>query len=101
MEIGLSLRQAMLLNGILYNSEAWHNFKEKEIRRLEEVDEYLLRFLVHGHAKTPLEFLYLETGAIPIRFVIGSRRICFLQTILQKGYTKYNLKIQLMVIFII
>ena len=101
MEIGLSLRQAMLLNGILYNSEAWHNLKEKEIRRLEEVDEYLLRFLVHGHAKTPLEFLYLETGAIPIRFVIGSRRICFLQTILQKGYTKYNLKIQLMVIFII
>ena len=84
MEIGLSLRQAMLLNGILYNSEAWHNFKEKEIRRLEEVDEHLLRSLVHGHAKTPLEFLYLETGAIPIRFVIGSRRICFRQTILQR-----------------
>ena len=24
MEIGLKLRQAMLLNGMLYNSEAWH-----------------------------------------------------------------------------
>ena len=24
MEIGLKLRQAMFLNGILYNSEAWH-----------------------------------------------------------------------------
>ena len=35
MEIGLRLRQAMLLNGILYNSEAWHNFQEKEIRRLD------------------------------------------------------------------
>ena len=84
MEIGLKLRHAMLLNGILYNSEAWHNVKEKDIKRLEEVDEHLLRSLVHGHAKTPIEFLYLETGAIPIRYVIGSRRICFLQTILQR-----------------
>ena len=32
MEIGLSLRHAMLLNGILYNSEAWHNVKEKDIK---------------------------------------------------------------------
>ena len=32
MEIGLKLRQAMLLNGILYNSEAWHNISEAEIR---------------------------------------------------------------------
>ena len=25
MEIGLKLRQAMLLNGMLFNSEAWHS----------------------------------------------------------------------------
>ena len=60
MEIGLSLGQAMLLNGILYNREAWHNFKEKEIRRLEEFDEHLLCSLVHGHAKTPLELFQLD-----------------------------------------
>ena len=93
LEIGLSLRQAMLLNGILFNSEAWHNLNEKEIRRLEEVDEYLLRALVHGHAKTPLEFLYLETGAIPIRYVIGSRRMCFLQTILKRADNEITKKI--------
>ena len=28
MEIGLKLRQAMLLIGILYNSEAWHGITE-------------------------------------------------------------------------
>ena len=92
-EIGLILRQAMLLNGILYNSEAWHNIKEKEIWRLEEVDEHLLRALVHGHAKTPLEFLYLETGSIPIRYVIGSRRMCFLQTILKRADNEITKKI--------
>jgi hypothetical protein len=44
MEIDLELRQAMLLNGVLFNSEAWHNVTEKEMKRLEEVDEYLLIF---------------------------------------------------------
>jgi hypothetical protein len=62
MEIGLKLRQAMLLNGVLFNSEAWHNVTDKEMRRLEEVDEYLLRSLVNGRANTPMEFLYLKVG---------------------------------------
>ena len=75
MEIGLKLRQAMFLNGILYNGEAWHALTEKETKMLEVVDEHLLRSLVKGHAKTPIEFLYLEAGATPIRFIIASRRL--------------------------
>ena len=56
MEIGLKLRQAMLLNGMLFNSEAWHSLSSNEIKILESVDEHLLRGLVRGHSKTPLEF---------------------------------------------
>ena len=37
-----------------------------------------------AHAKTPLEFLYLESGAIPIRFLISSRRMIYLQHILKR-----------------
>ena len=85
MEIGLHLRQAMLINGMLYNSEAWHAISEEELRMLETVDEHLLRSLVNGHSKTSLEFLYLEAGAIPIRFIISSRRLMFLQTILKRS----------------
>ena len=59
MEIGLLLRQAMLINSMLFNSEAWHSMRENDIKMLEAVDEYLLRSLVHAHAKTPPEFLYL------------------------------------------
>ena len=40
MEIGIKLRQAMLLDGILYNSDVWHNILETEIRT---VHAYLLR----------------------------------------------------------
>ena len=70
----------MLLNGILYDSEAWHSLSEKDIKMMEAVDEHLLRSLVKGHSKVPLEFLFLETGAILIRFWISSRRMPFLQT---------------------
>ena len=72
LEIGLKLRQAMLLSGLLFNSEAWHDVHEKEMKILETVDEHLLRSLISAHSKTPLEFLYLETGAKPIRFILGS-----------------------------
>ena len=75
MEIGLKLRQAMLLNGLLFNSEAWHDINDVEIKLLESVDEHLLRSLVGGHAKTPLEFLHLEAGAIPIHFILSCRRL--------------------------
>jgi hypothetical protein len=55
----------MLLNGMLYNSEAWHSITEDEIKLLEKVDEHLLRQLVKGHSKSPKEFFFLEAGASP------------------------------------
>ena len=51
---------------------------------LESVDEHLLRSLVKGHSKTPLEFLYMEAGAVSLRFLISSRRMTYLQTILKR-----------------
>ena len=71
----------MLLNGMLFNSEVLHNISEDEVKILERVDEHLLRSLVKDHSKLPKEFLYLEAGAVPIRFIISSRRLLFLQTI--------------------
>ena len=85
LEIGLLLRQAMLINSMLFNSEAWHAIKKKDIKILESVDEHLLRSLVEAHSKTPLEFLYLEVGAIPIRFIIASRRIMYQQILLKRN----------------
>ena len=38
MEIGLHLRNAMLLNGILYNSEAWHDISEEDMKVIERID---------------------------------------------------------------
>ena len=84
LEIGLQLRQAMLINGMLYNSEAWHSVTLQDLIAFEKVDEALLRFLLGSHSKAPLEMLYLESGATPIRFIVSSRRMNFLQTILKR-----------------
>ena len=83
-EAGLKLREALFINGILYNSEAWQGIEEKEIISLEKVDEALLRGILSAHPKIPIEALYLETQTIPIRFIIASRRIMYLHSILQR-----------------
>ena len=98
LEIGLQLRQAMFLNGLLYNSEAWHSVTQEDVTALEKLDESLLRFLLGSHAKSPLEMLYLESGATPIKFVLTSRRMNFLHTILKREdeeLTKRVLKAQI------
>ena len=82
--IGLKLREVMLLNGILFNSEARHGVTKKHIKSLEVIDQQLLKGILKAHSKTPSEFLYLETGATPIRWIVAQRRVNYLKYILDK-----------------
>ena len=52
--VAMKLGEVMLLNGILYNSEAWHGLTKKHIKTLEAIDEDLLRGILKAHAKTPI-----------------------------------------------
>ena len=63
----MKLRESMSINDILYNSEAWHCVINNQVKGLEALDETLLRKHLKAHKKTPTEFLYLETGAVPIQ----------------------------------
>ena len=88
-EAAMILRDSLLLSTLLSNSEAWVNLSKKNIEDLESVDEQFLRNIFQeAHkktsmlAKTPLELLYLETGCLPIRFILQSRRLNFLHYIL-------------------
>ena len=49
-EIGLKLRQTMLISAMLFNSEAWHDISDGKIKSLEVVDEHLIRSLVSAHS---------------------------------------------------
>ena len=84
LEMGLQLRQAILINGLLFNSEAWHSVTEKDIKGLAKIDESLLRFLLGSQSKAPIEMLFLESGAIPIPQILSSCRMIFFQTLMKR-----------------
>ena len=65
-EIGLMLRESMLINGLLFNSEIWYGVSKSDISELEEIDKLLLRKLLQAHSKTPIESFYLELGILPL-----------------------------------
>ena len=74
MKSGLLLRNAMLVNSMLFSSEAWHGIVRDDVETLSRVDESLLRGLVNGHSKVPKEALFLETGETPIKFIWASTK---------------------------
>ena len=89
---GLRLRKAMLVNAILFNSECWHNFSEDDVKDFERVDQALLRGLANGHSKMSIPALYLELGQEPLRFVLATRRIMYLHTLVNRGDSEVTKK---------
>ena len=83
-EVALLLRNALLLNGILTNSEVWYGTTLEETKQLEQIDEILLRKILETPSSSPKCMLYLETGCKPIRFIIQARRLVYLQYILKE-----------------
>jgi len=83
-EAGIVMRNGKLLNGILTNSEVWNGLTENDYKELEMVDEYLLRGILKSHSKVAKESIYLETGLLPIRFIIKKRRLNYLRHILSR-----------------
>ena len=68
-----------------FNSEVWHGIKPSDIEPQSIVDHQLLKFIVGVHAKTPSEFLYLETWALPLSKILACRKIIYLKTILKRN----------------
>ena len=84
LEAGLLLRDSILVNSLLFSAEAWSAVSEKQLARLEVVDNALLRQLTGGHSKSPLEFNHLETSTLKLRHILSYRRIMFHHEILSR-----------------
>jgi hypothetical protein len=86
MQIGLQLRESKLVNGMLYNSEAWSSITERELLRMEQVDFSLMRALMGGgHSKCGIEFYLLELGLLKLCHIITQRRMIFHHHILTRN----------------
>ena len=63
-------------------------FKMNTVQKLSNIDEYLLRSILGMPAKTPKEALFLETGCLPVKYLLKMRRIMYLQHILKRPKTE-------------
>ena len=91
--VGLKLREAMLINGMPFNSEAWHGVTNAQIASLESVDQALLRSMLKLPRGTPNNFLYLETGSLPIKWMLAIRRINYLKHIYTRNESELLRKV--------
>ena len=77
-EIAATLREAILVNGLLTNCEVWFGLAVSEVTKIEEVDRLLLRQIFQVASTCPIEALYLELGCVPIGITIKARRMKYL-----------------------
>lgn len=81
--IGLIMRESILLSKLLLNSEAWTNITKQQVLSLEKSDRaYLIRF-VNGHSRINEEILHGELCTTPIRYLLMQKRLMYLWHILQ------------------
>ena len=83
-EVGIMLRNSLLVSSVLFNCEAWYNLTKAEISLLESIDIQFLRSLLNAPRRTPKVMLYLELGVIPLGDVIKERRLRFMHAILNE-----------------
>ena len=84
-EIAATLRESFLVNGILTNCEVWYGLTDGEVSQLEEVDRLLLRQVFRVPSSCPVEALYLESGCVPLRYVIKNRKINYLHHLVTRS----------------
>ena len=84
LEVALTLRNSLFINGILTNLESSYGLKDTEIDELEQIDEWLLCMILECPPSTPREMLYLEVGATPLRYIIMTRRLMFYHYIINQ-----------------
>ena len=82
-KIALLLRESMLLNGILTNSESWYGLSKSEVTQLEKVDLEFFRALFSVPGTVPTAGIYLETGCYRIGTIIKVRRLNFLHAMMR------------------
>ena len=87
-KIALLLRESLLINGILTNSEVWYGLEKSEIEELESLDLTFFRTLFAVPQTVPTVSLYLETGSLRIGTIIKVRRVNFLHYLIKLDKTE-------------
>ena len=68
-----------------FQTFAYYNLKESEVRQIERIEENFLRKVLKTSKGCPIVQLYLELGHTPARLEIQKMRVLFFQYILQEN----------------
>ena len=79
------MREAMLVNGMLGNSESWINITKQDIEDLDKPDTILKRKILSLSGNPSKCFMFLELGILPVKYVIMKKRMQFLHYILNEN----------------
>ena len=80
--VHLLLYRSLFLSCVLFNSQVWRNLSEKDINKLENLQLRCLRKIFNVPHSTLRAFVYLEFGAVPIRYIIHQNQLMFLHHII-------------------
>ena len=75
----------LLRGSILYASECYYGLSEKDLRRIEKIEEQFMRKVFKTGRNCPIAQMYLEFGQWPARFEIMKKRCLFLKCILNQN----------------
>ena len=79
------MRDAILLSGLLTNSESWINVSKKDLDDLEKPDFTLQKKILSATGNPSKCFTKLELGILPVRYVFMKKRLNFLHYILNES----------------
>ena len=76
-ETALVMKESMLVSKLLGNSEIWYNVTKDQYSKLERIDELFMRRIFAVQISVPKESLYIESGCIPVKYLIKVRRMMY------------------------
>ena len=62
------MRETIFGSKMLLNSEVWHGVTKSQIEEMEIIDRNLLRQILSAHSKTAIEWIYIDTGKLKVRY---------------------------------
>ena len=84
-QTALLFRNSILMSSMLCSTEVLLGLNKTHIEKLEQVDRAFFRRLFDVPRCTAIESFYLETAAIPVRFLLVKRRLLYYWSVLAKS----------------
>ena len=94
-EIALILRQSILISKLVFNSEVWYKVTNKQLEKLEQIDELYMRKILNVAKTTPKVGIYIECGVMPVKFIVKMRRLLYYWHILTRNKSELIFKFYL------